>query len=999
MTTQQRGVASGAAARLAQAGFADGTRAAHLVERDPTSTLLQALLPEVTVSADPDQALTGLLRLAEDAAASPGGEAARLVRDLPLTPVLARRLTTVLGLSAALTEAVLRHPDSADVLRPADCSPLGAAGVRADLLDAVGAVPDSPQPRATVTRDRGADALRIAYFRHLLAIAAWDLTQHPPLVQVTGALSDLAGAALSAALSIATAELPAGTDAGRLAVVAMGKCGGRELNYRSDVDVLFVAEPSSWAAVATAVATRVMRLCDTSTREGVLWPVDAALRPEGRQGVLVRTVAGYRAHWVGHAANWEFQALLKARPVAGDAALGRAFAEAAESVVWSAAGRPGFVEDVRTMRRRVTGHIPAAEADRQLKLGSGGLRDVEFAVQLLQLVHGRSDPGVRVPGTVPALVALTDRGYVGRSDGLELVSAYTFLRTLEHRLQLQRLQRSQLMPTGQAELRRIGRSLGMLRDPVGGLQRAVAAQRRRVRRLHEKLFYRPLLSAVARLPDDGVTLDAEAASARLTALGFREPAASMRHLEALTAGVSRRAAIQRSLLPVMLGWFADAPDPDGGLLAFRRLSEELGRSHWYLRLLREDGSAAERLAGVLGSSAWLGQLLLGAPDAAVFFAGDAALRPRTRSELRAEVGAVVRRHPDAGTAVTAVRGVRRRELVRIGVADVLGLCDIDQIAAALGDLTAATVDGALSACRAEAARRDGAPTFTFAVIAVGRLGGAEAGYGSDADVLFVYEPFPDAADGDCQGPAVALATAVRTLLSRTGAHPTLAIDADLRPEGRNGPLVRSLAAHAAYYRRWSAPWEAQALLRAAPLAGDPVLTQAFLRLADPLRYPEGGLPAAAVAQVRRLKARMAAERLPRGADPSLEVKLGPGGLSDVEWVVQLLQLRHAAAVPSLRTTTTMEALGAAVSAGLVSESDGAVLTHAWRLAGRIRNATVLVRGRPRDSVPTDPVELAGVARLLGYPAGASGALVQDWLRAARRCRATYERLFLTDAPA
>lgn len=994
MTTQRRGVPTSPAARLAQVGFTDGSRAAHLLDRDPTSSLLPALLPEATASADPDQALTGLLRLAEDAAASPGGEAARLVRDLPVTPVLARRLTAVLGLSAALTEAVLRHPDSADVLRPDDCSPLGAAGVRADLLDAVGAVPDSPAPLASVTGNRGADALRIAYFRHLLGIAAWDLTEGPPLVEVTGALSDLAGAALSAALAIARAELPAGTDAGRICVVAMGKCGGRELNYRSDVDVLFVAEPAACAAAATAVATRVMRVCDTPTREGVLWPVDAALRPEGRQGVLVRTLAGFRAHWVGHAASWEFQALLQARPVAGDRALGRAFAEAAGSVVWSAAGRPGFVEDVRTMRRRVTAAIPAAEADRQLKLGSGGLRDVEFAVQLLQLVHGRSDPGVRVAGTVAALVALTDRGYVGRSDGLELVSAYTFLRTLEHRLQLQRLQRSQLLPTAQPELRRIGRSLAMVRDPVGGLQRAFASQRRRVRRLHEKLFYRPLLSAVARLPDDGVTLDADAASSRLTALGFREPAASLRHLEALTGGVSRRAAIQRSLLPVMLGWFADAPDPDGGLLAFRRLSEQLGGTPWYLRLLREDGSAAERLARVLGSSAWLGQLLLGAPDAAVFFAGDAALRRRTRTELGAEVGAVVERHPDAAAAVNAVRGVRRRELVRIGVADVLGLCGVDQVAAGLGDLTAATVGGALAACQTEAARRDGPPSFTFAVVAVGRLGGAEAGYGSDADVLFVYQPLAEAADGDCQGPAVALATAVRTLLSRTGAHPPLAVDADLRPEGRNGPLVRSLAAYEAHHRRWSAPWEAQALLRAAPLAGDAGLTDSFLHLADPLRYPEGGLPPAAVAQIRRLKTRMAAERLPRGADPSLDVKLGPGGLSDVEWVVQLLQLRHAAAVPSLRTTTTMDALGAAVAAGLVGESDGAVLTDAWRLAGRIRNATMLVRGRPRDSVPTDPLELAGVARLLGYPA--SGALVQDWLRAARHCRATFERLFLTD---
>ncbi len=980
-------------AGLVQSGFTDGARAAELLARDPTGELLAALLPDVATSADPDLALTGLLRLAEDAVAAPGGEAARLVRDLPRTPLLARRLTRVLGLSTALTDVVLRHPDAADVLRPDDCSPLGEAGVRADLLDAVGAVPDSPEPRAVLVGSAGADALRIAYHRHLLGIAAWDLTEAPELTAVTAALSDLAGAALAVALAIARAELPPGAGAGRIAIVAMGKCGGRELNYRSDVDVLFVAEPAACAPVATAIAARVIRLCDMSTREGTLWPVDAALRPEGRRGSLVRTLAGYRAHWDAHAANWEFQALLKARPVAGDRALGRAFAAAAAGVVWSAASRPGLVDDVQTMRRRVTGNIPPALAARQVKVGSGGLRDVEFAVQLLQLVHGRSDPAVRATGTVPALLALTAGGYVGRSDGLELVSAYAFLRTLEHRLQLQRLQRSQLMPTAEPELRRIGRSLGMVRDPVGGLQRAFANQRRRVQRLHEKLFYRPLLSAVARLPEDGITLDAEAARQRLTALGFREPAAALRHLEALTTGVSRRAAIQRTLLPVLLGWFAEAPDPDGGLLAFRQLSEVLGGTHWYLRLLREHTTAATRLAQVLGSSAWVGELLRGAPDAAAYFADDASLRPRTREELCAEVTAVAARHPDADAATEAVLAIRRRELLRVAVADVVGLLDVDGVAAALGHLTAATVAGVLAACVAEAERRDGPLEYAFAVVAVGRLGGAEAGYGSDADVLFVVDPLPGAAEQAVQTAATALASRLRTLLSRTGTHPPLRVDADLRPEGRSGPLVRSLAAYRSYYDRWSAPWEAQALLRAAPLAGDPDLTERFLQLADPVRYPEGGLSADGVAQIRRLKARMEAERLPRGADPSTEVKLGPGGLSDVEWVVQLLQLRHAAAIPSMRTTTTLDALHAAVVAGLVSAADEAVLSTAWRLAGRIRNAAMLVRGRPRDSVPADPVELAAVARLLGYPAGASGDLVQDWLRAARRSRAVFDRLF------
>ena len=989
------GAAAAAGRRVAspaQHGFADGARARRMVERDPTGRLLAALVDRVATVADPDQALTGLARLAEASVAAPGGEAARLVRDLPGTPVLADRLLAAFGLSSALTEIVLRHPDAADVLRPADLLPLSGRGLRADLLDAVGADPDSPQPVAALTDVPAMDALRIAYDRHLLGIAAWDLTTDPELTAVTAAIADLAGAALDTALAVARAEQAPASLGVRLAVVAMGKCGGRELNYRSDVDVLFVAEPAGSLGAATALAGRLMRLCDIPTAEGTLWPVDAALRPEGRQGALVRTPAGYVAHWEDHAENWEFQALLKARPVAGDAALGEAFAAAAQPFVWSASTRPGFVRDVQAMRRRVTDLIPAAHADRQIKLGRGGLRDVEFAVQLLQLVHGRSDESLRVPGTVPALRALIAGGYVGRADGAELLAAYAFLRTLEHRLQLQRLQRSPLLPTGQGELRRVGRSLGMRREPVEGLRRAFDHQRTRVRRLHERLFYRPLLAAVARLPDDGVTLDAAGATDRLAALGFREPDAALRHLAALTSGVSRRAAIQRTLLPVLLEWFADAPDPDGGLLAFRRLSDELGATHWYLRMLRESSNAAERLAHVLGSSAWIGQLLLGVPEATAYFADDSTLAPRGRAALCAEALALARRTPDAGDAAGAVRAARRRELVRTGVADVLGLLDVDGVAAALGDVTATTVEGVLAACVAEAEHTAGPLPFTFAVLAVGRLGGAETGYGSDADVLFVFDPLPGASQAG-ERAAVALAARLRALLSATGVHPSLAVDSDLRPEGRNGPLARSLAGYRAYFARWSAPWEAQALLRAAPLAGDAALTERFLRLADPIRYPEDGLSREAAAGIRRLKARVEAERLPRGADPATEVKLGPGGLSDVEWAVQLLQLQHAARVPAMRTTTTLDALRAAVQAGLVHPADGAVLTDAWRFAGRIRNAAMLVRGRPRDSIPTVPVELSATARLLGYPAGESGDLVQDWLRTARRSRAAFERLF------
>jgi glutamate-ammonia-ligase adenylyltransferase len=279
------------------------------------------------------------------------------------------------------------------------------------------------------------------------------------------------------------------------------------------------------------------------------------------------------------------------------------------------------------------------------------------------------------------------------------------------------------------------------------------------------------------------------------------------------------------------------------------------------------------------------------------------------------------------------------------------------------------------------------------VVAMGRLGGHEMSYSSDADVMFVHEPNDGADEEAATRAAHAVAEELRGLLARPGPDPALPIDAGLRPEGRQGPLVRTLASYRAYYQRWSAPWEAQALLRGEPVAGDEALGSAFVALADEFRYPRGGIADPAVREIRRIKARMEAERMPRGVDPALHLKLGPGGLSDVEWVAQLLQLRHAHAVPALRTTRTLDALAAARDEDLITAADADALAVTWKLAARIRNAVVLVRGRPSDSVPSSQPELGAVARLLGYAPDASQDLVQDYRRAARRARAVMERVF------
>jgi glutamate-ammonia-ligase adenylyltransferase len=1081
---------------LARMGFADVPRAERELASLGIATDDHPLLAALAQAADPDLALNGLAQVAD--------RDKTLIKGLAGDAAFRARLIAVLGVSKALADHLARHPADSAVLRGRDADRRPEPGkIRDELLLSVGA---DARDRDPVAANAGHDAktdpaalLAAAYRRRVLHLAARDLTGVATFDEVAAELADLADGVLDAALAVARAEIPA--DAGspasaapaaaaRLAVIAMGKCGARELNYASDVDVVFVAEPADERTseqealnLATKLAAGLIRVCERATPEGAIFPVDPNLRPEGRQGPLVRTLASHLAYYDRWAKTWEFQALLKARPAAGDRELGDKYARAVAPLVWQAAQRDNFVEDVQAMRRRVVATLPRNMAGRELKLGPGGLRDIEFAVQLLQLVHGSADDRLRVPGTLPALKALADGGYVGRADAEELAQAYRFLRQTEHLLQLYQLRRTHTLPTDPAVLRRLGRALrnshslnpvtsnervvppvppaaavhgqrGIRISPAGrppapeeAFTQAWTRHAQQVRRLHEKLFYRPLLDAVAKLPSGAARLTPQAARARLEALGYRDPAGALRHIEALTSGLRRRAAIQRTLLPVLLGWFADAAEPDAGLLAFRQVSEALGETPWFLRLLRDETKAAERMACVLASSRYATGLLLRAPEAVKIFADDAELVPKTADALRAEMMAATRRHvggldpaetgadgkaaaaapappapagqrarsaADAEQAAVTIRSLRRRELFRVAASNVLGLIGLAETAEALTAITTATLDAVLTVAIAKIEVELRAPLpIRFAVIAMGRYGGHESGFGSDADVIFVHDPLPasdGAGDRRASEAAQAVGTELRRLLSLPAPDPPLLVDADLRPEGKQGPLVRSLAACRAYYERRAAPWERQALLRAEFAVGDAGLGAEFIALADQFRYPVGGLDEATVREIRRIKARMESERIPRGTDRALHLKLGPGGLSDVEWTVQLLQLLHGHAIEGLRTTRTIEALDAAVAAGLATHADAAALAAVWRFGSRIRNAIMLVRGRPGDTLPAKHDELTAVARLLGYkppvsPAEAKAhplpawndtpaqALEEDYRRTARQARKVMDRLF------
>ncbi len=973
---------------FARMGFGDPAGAAAIVtgwsERIGDEGA-RALAAQVLASADPDLALDGLVRLVDLESST--------LDDLAADPDWSARLIAVLGASVALNQHLGVHHGDAVVLRDAPVR-RGRDELRGNLLAAVGADPGTAQP---VAPSSASDELRLAYRRELLRIAGRDLTSPDPLAElpnVAGELADLADAAVETALALARSEV-ANWELARLGVVALGKTGAEELNYVSDVDVLYVAEPAlledgspactaqEAVAIGTRLAGALTRVCSAHTGAGTIWQIDAALRPEGKAGPLVRTLASMGTYYAKWAKNWEFQAMLKARPMAGDLALAGDFCDLISPLVWQVAENDQFVSEVQAMRKRVISLLPPREAQREIKLGAGGLRDVEFSVQLLQLVHGRADERVRLAGTLPGLAKLIELGYVGRSDGHDLDAAYRFLRLLEHRIQLSKLRRTHLMPEDELALRRLARSVGV-RD-AEELQQQWRAATRRVLGLHQRLFYSPLLEAVARIPSEAVRLSSYGAEVRLRALGYADPKAALRHIEALSQGLSRQAEIQRQLLPAMLGWFAEGPNPDHGLLAFRQVSEAMGRTHWYLRALRDGDAMAERLAHILASSRYAVDLLMRAPQLVGILGDDAQLRPRPTSEILAEMLLSSQRHEEPERAVAHVRAVRRQELLRLAMADLLGLVDLPAIGAALSGIMSATIEASL---RVAASEVPGAPRI--AVIAMGRWGGGELSYASDADAMFVVE---DSDDPHTTRLATQVVARLRALLAQPGADPAVEIDVDLRPEGKGGPIVRSLSSYLAYYQRWSSTWEAQALLRACLGAGDGELATALLDGVESLRYPEQGITRAQVTEIRKLKARMEVERLPRGSDPKRNTKLGPGGLSDVEWVGQLLQLEYAGRVPRLRHTGTLDVLEAAQDAGLLSSGDARALREAWLMAGELRDAMMLHRGRASDQIPNDPRELAAVAEILHYAKGEASLMVEDYRRRARLARAVMDRVF------
>ena len=894
-----------------------------------------------------DDTAPPLDRLLEDSA-DPDAARGRVARILEADPTLAEdqaileKVVAVAGASRALATTLARHP-------------------------------------RLVRGARRADSMTLRLHAALFDIVGDDLTARVDLSGATRRYSDVVDALVGETIETAREELAdrrPGVEGLAFAVVAMGKWGGRELNYHSDIDLLFVHDGAGQGdearQAAQAMASRVMSLLSSPTFDGPALIVDADLRPEGTMGPLSRSLSGYQGYYRRWGEPWELQALLKARPAAGDHDLGAQFRALADEIIWEEGLDHAALRSIRQLKARAESAAPPGD----LKRARGGIRDIEFTVQLLQLVHGRFDPELRVGSTLEALAVLGRHGYIDTGDEERLADAYRFLRATEHRIQIWDLRQTHRLPEDPEGRERLARSLGFTRNAVTEFETRLAEVRSEVRDLHERLYFRPILDSLAGVPS--ALLDPAEATLRLEALGFRDLVAATKTFAELTTGLSRRSRVMQQALPLLIDWLSLSPDPDLGLAQLRLLLANTPDHSALVTLLQGNPLAGERLCLLLGTGKLVGDLIDRLPEFIPRLADDTRLADiRDREAAEARLIGLLDSRDDLDAKIGTIRRFVRRSKLRIAGRDILGDAPVEATLGSLTDSADAAVAGALHMVSE--------PPPELGVIAMGKWGGGELSYGSDLDLLYVY---PDEGDRDR---AHNLATELRRVLSEPSRHgKAYDLDVDLRPEGRKGPLVRSLDSYRRYYEEWVEPWELLALVKARPAVGDLEVLESFAAVLEPVLWKER-LPEPMVVEIRKIKARMESERIPPGQDPDFHLKLGPGGLSDIEFAVQLLQLRHGGACPELRVPGTLPALRLLHGAGLLNTTDFNALSGSYLFCTRARLRLHLQRGTVSDSLPTDPAASSRLAVSLGFDR--TGELREEYRRHTRRARRSFETIF------
>lgn len=1034
------------AQKLAAAGCRHPDQAARNVEglapdaaaRSQLEGVLPSLLTGLKRVPDPDLALNNLERFNQSVL-----DRRFLLGLLRDNPRILHLLLTIFGSSQFLGDILIRHPQLFEwLLEPGIIRrPKRKEDLSEEARQVVSAAP---------TLERKWGALRRFKVQEILRIGLQDLLGRQSLAGITEELSNLADVILETAYQICRAELGGrhglpeiADDSGRrrecaFVILGLGKLGGRELNFSSDIDLVFVYEgEGETAGIPGTGGERLGRIGNQeffrklgemlvkgvgeTSPEGHLYRVDLRLRPEGRSGGIVSSLRACEVYYESWGQTWERQALIKARPVAGDPALGGAFLRMVVPFVYRQYLDFAALDEIRAMKERINLAVREdRRARRNVKLGYGGIREIEFLVQGFQLLHGGKNPWVREANTLRGLHRLAGLTLLADADYEVLVRAYIFLRNLEHRLQILHDRQTHTLPESPGELATLARRMGYQPpehpDPAASLLAEYERHTSAVRALYDAflLAVAPRGEEPAEETADPLTLffsadlPAEQLRSHLASGGFEDLDRALRNLQAIREGQpfahhppQARRALSR-LAPALVAALRGVPDPDLALTTFERFIATVAARTTFLTLLADTQGLLTLLVRLFGTSEFLSATLLHHPELL-----DALLTPEPaarhgRERVSADLQRALAAAETGSARLDALRRVKKAEELRIGLQDILDRGDATETHSALTHLAEACLEAALLMAERDLADRFGTPDPPgFAIVALGKLGGMELSYASDLDLVFVYR-----GEGTTTGPEPISHTEyfskladriIKILTSITQEGAVYRVDTRLRPGGQKGELALPLQAFETHFVRMAELWERQAYIKARPVAGDPALGGAFLAQTHRFVYESPKL-ADLGERIQAMRHRMETER-GGGASKGAHVKLGSGGIVDIEFLVQYLQLRHGRTHPDLRTTGTLKALRVLAGEGLLLPEDAAVLEESYRFLRRVENRLRIVADLSVNTLPAAPGKLEKLAKRMGYrPQGEASArdrFLADYTEHTGRVRAIYDGVFQT----
>ncbi|MCC6573542.1 MAG: hypothetical protein IT462_07105 [Planctomycetes bacterium] len=828
-------------------------------------------------------------------------------------------------------------------------------------------------------------ALRTAHRDQMLRVVYHETALRWPVEKVTAEISALADGALIGALEYARGQLRkkrgVADDSGlHFCVLALGKHGAGELNYASDIDIMFVFEGEAPAGegralnaqeYAVKLAETMIPLIDEPTEHGVVFRVDTRLRPDGKRGPLARSIEATLAYYRSYGATWERQALIKARPVAGDIELGSRMLAELSGWIYRKYLTVGEINEIKGLKRQIEKRTDdRADTFRDVKHGFGGIRDIEFVTQFLQLLNGGRLPQLRLSSTLPALDALARAGVLKDAEAGQLTHAYRFLRSCEHRLQLWQSEQTYRLPESRADLERVARCMGYLSrgsvTPARAFISELRANTLKVRGLLVRLFA-GLFEASSSPAESELVLDPDPDPVRarelLARYGFANPDAALNVIRDLAKEnpenrlyAPRAIKYLASMMPALLDFASQSPEADFTLANFERIAACLGAKTILFELIAEDPRALRVFGSIAAQSSWLTDMLTRRPGLVDEFIDN--LQTFARQDpvrLRAGLAERVKNTPDFAEALSWQRDL---ELLRIGLFDITDRTPLPETLREIGTLAEVVLDAARQRALADVAARDeGAPSDPgagLAVVAMGKLGSRALSYASDLDLVFVYDP---AACADAQRFYTRVARRLLELLGEGSERGLLyKVDFRLRPRGRQSSLAVSFDELQRYFSEEGEYWERLALCRARVLFG---LGHAFsdrvAKLIDDFCY-SGGAVANNTREMRLKLQRDAGED---------SLKRGVGGLLDVEFVIQHLQLKHGGDAVRLREPGLFEALEAARGLGFLDARTCDAMIGAYAFLRQAQNRRQLMDGASHGGLPQGD-EMETFARRLGY---------------------------------